>query len=331
MTRTSTRIAACLAATLSAVAHAGDVPLDLSSWTELTLDLPGGQSAGNWSLSADNTSVTQTVNADPSFFISDDIETSYTMNGTWVVETTSDDDLMGFAFGYQDPGHCYIMDWKQNAQSVGGYGFRDEGFVIRKMHGDPSEMTIADYWSHEDAQARYTILATSFGPTMGWADNTEYDFTLVFAPGEFRVTVREGASLLWDVTIADSEYGTGAFSFYNYSQGNVRYSSFTQNLIPVCDPGGPYAGAPELPIMFDGTGSFDGDGTIVEYAWDFGDGSTGSGETPVHTYDTSDTYLLQLCVTDDGGQTSCCETTAYVDPSTPIERRSWSALKGQYR
>ena len=41
--------------------------IDLSSWSELTLDFPGGQAAGNWVLGGGNTSVTQLVNADPSF------------------------------------------------------------------------------------------------------------------------------------------------------------------------------------------------------------------------------------------------------------------------
>ena len=133
-------------------------------------------------------------------------------------------------------------------------------------------------------------------------DLTEYDFTLVFEPGQFRVTVRDGATVLWDVTVNDSEYSSGAFAFYNYSQGNVRYSGFTQNLIPTCDGGGPYEGAPDLPVLFDGSGSSDDDGTIVEYAWDFGDGTTGTGEMPVHTYDASDLYTLELCVTDNGAR-----------------------------
>ena len=165
-------------------AIAGDASLDLSSWTELTLDLPGGRAPGNWVLSADNTSVTQTINADPSFFISDDIAVSYTMNGTWVVETGSDDDLMGFAFGYQDPGHCYIMDWKQSAQSLGGYGSR------RRVR-DPKDarrsaaMTIADYWSHLDGQERYTILATSLGATLGWGTSPSTTSRWFSSPGNF--------------------------------------------------------------------------------------------------------------------------------------------------
>ena len=35
-----------------------------------------------------------------------------------------------------------------------------------------------------------------------------------------------------------------------------------------------------LTATFDATGSTDPDGTIAGYAWDFGDGATGTGATP---------------------------------------------------
>ena len=42
-------------------------PIDLSSWTPLTLNYPGGQGAGSWVLEPGNTAVKQVINADPSF------------------------------------------------------------------------------------------------------------------------------------------------------------------------------------------------------------------------------------------------------------------------
>lgn len=44
-------------------------------------------------------------------------------------------------------------------------------------------------------------------------------------------------------------------------------------------------------------------GTIVSYAWDFGDGGTGTGVTASHTYTSAGTYTVTLTVTDDGGLT----------------------------
>jgi len=52
---------------------------------------------------------------------------------------------------------------------------------------------------------------------------------------------------------------------------------------------------------FDGTGSTDPDGSVASYAWDFGDGGTGSGATPGHDFATSGTRDVTLTVTDDEG------------------------------
>jgi len=58
-----------------------------------------------------------------------------------------------------------------------------------------------------------------------------------------------------------------------------------------------------LECSFDGTGSSDPDGTITQWAWDFGDGGTAFGSTTNHTFPAADNYTVQLTVTDDGGAT----------------------------
>jgi PKD repeat protein len=54
---------------------------------------------------------------------------------------------------------------------------------------------------------------------------------------------------------------------------------------------------------FDAAGSFDSDGTIASYFWQFGDGTTSSGPTAHHVYATSDPHDVTLTVTDDTGAT----------------------------
>jgi len=51
-------------------------------------------------------------------------------------------------------------------------------------------------------------------------------------------------------------------------------------------------------VTFDASESYDPDGTIVDYAWDFGDGTTGNGKIVNHTYRAADTCPVALAVTD---------------------------------
>lgn len=59
----------------------------------------------------------------------------------------------------------------------------------------------------------------------------------------------------------------------------------------------------DLTCSFDASASSDSDGNLVSYAWTFGDGNTGSGQTVDHTYAVGGTYSVSLTVTDDGGAT----------------------------
>jgi hypothetical protein len=206
-------------------------PIDLSSWTAKTWDMPGGQPAGNWVLASDNLSVTQYINADPSAYLNNINQTSYTMQGKWKVLTSSDDDFMGFIFGYQNTSNFYLFDWKQGTQSYVNTTAQ-EGFSIKKISA-PSEgdLSLADFWSSYDTDPdspNMTMLASSYGSTEGWADLTEYEFFLDFQPGTFQVIVKEGATELWNTTVNDSSFTSGEFGFYNFSQQTVQYSGFEQ-------------------------------------------------------------------------------------------------------
>jgi PKD repeat protein len=89
------------------------------------------------------------------------------------------------------------------------------------------------------------------------------------------------------------------------------------NSAPVANAGGPYSSAEGSPITFDGTASTDPDNDIVSYAWDFGDGETGSGPTVQHTYANAGAYTVTLTVTDDDGVTSQTTATATIADVAP--------------
>jgi PKD repeat protein len=59
----------------------------------------------------------------------------------------------------------------------------------------------------------------------------------------------------------------------------------------------------QLECSFDGSNSEDPDGDVTDYAWDFGDGDTGSGSTVDHTYASAGNRTVTLTVTDNDGAT----------------------------
>jgi hypothetical protein len=210
-------------------------PLDLSSWSSKTWDFPAAQPAGNWVLSSGNTVVTQIVNADPSAYLNNLNQTNYTIQGSWKVTTGSDDDFMGFVFGYQSSSKFYLFDWKQLPQNSYS-AIASEGFSIKKISADSEAgLSLADFWSSTNT-TNMSLLASSYGSDKGWADNTSYDFFLDFQPGAFNVIVKNGETILWDVTVNDSSFQYGQFGFYNFSQENVQYAGFEQEGGEIVNP-----------------------------------------------------------------------------------------------
>ena len=125
------------------------------------------------------------------------------------------------------------------------------------------------------------------------------------------------ASYDWD--FGDGNSGTGASPNHTYAAAGTytatltvtdnggatatAAASVTINPIagsPVPDAGGPYSANAGDVVTFDGSASTD-DGTIVSYAWDFGDGNTGAGVGPTHTYASGGLFTVTLIVTDDSG------------------------------
>jgi hypothetical protein len=225
-------------------------PLDLSGWTPLTLDYPSGQPAGSWVVDGTKTSVDQVVNADPSFYLNNVNQTSYSMDGSWQVLPVGnyDDDYMGFVFGYQNSSNFYLFDWKQGTQ---GYVSTTaaEGMTIKKMTGGTGDglvdLSLSEFWENQVNYGDMTVLATNHSSTAGWADNTLYNFHLDFNlnPGEIHIEVKQGATTLWDHTLNDTTFTSGQFGFYNYSQEGVRYAGFEQTGGVVVDTVVPAPGA----------------------------------------------------------------------------------------
>ena len=71
----------------------------------------------------------------------------------------------------------------------------------------------------------------------------------------------------------------------------------------------PTNGTAPLAVTFNGSTST---GNITSYQWDFGDGSTGTGATPSHTYTTAGSHTAKLTVSNASNQTSVATTVVTV-------------------
>jgi len=85
---------------------------------------------------------------------------------------------------------------------------------------------------------------------------------------------------------------------------------------PVADAGVDRTVTLGLSTTFDGTGSFDYEGEIVSYEWDFGDNTTATGAVVAHTYTAVGNYTVTLTVTDEANQTDTDTVLVEVVPDT---------------
>lgn len=96
------------------------------------------------------------------------------------------------------------------------------------------------------------------------------------------------------------------------SEGAIGQSANTVNVeMPNTNPVAGFIIDCELGVCnFDASASYDNDGTILSYSWDFGDGnqSEGSSAQVSHEYTTASDYLVKLVVTDDQAATGNAES-----------------------
>jgi len=114
---------------------------------------------------------------------------------------------------------------------------------------------------------------------------------------------------------------TGEYSFAHGGVGQRRYFHVAVYNPVGAPPECEITYSPPVPtradlIDFD-SHAYDSDGSIVSVAWDFGDGSTGSGITTSHQYTNVGTYLVCATVTDDDANPTICCSNVEVSNALP--------------
>ncbi|WP_286817413.1 PKD domain-containing protein [Desulfobacter sp. UBA2225] len=170
-----------------------------------------------------------------------------------------------------------------------------------------------------------------FDGTTNAVDGTfVFDFTDLMPSG--------GGLATWYLGVQDDTAGSegtlGTFTLIDVANGNtvieslevpqtvdgdqvyagIDYDPSGENLPPSARADASvFSGYAPLEINFDGSSSYDNDGTIASFSWDFGDGASQYGAQPVHTYDQPGTYIATLTVTDNNGATDTDSVTIQID------------------
>ena len=162
-------------------------------------------------------------------------------------------------------------------------------------------------------QKACNICTTDYGQWMGLREHQPYPM----AGGHegAGVIVEKGNKVGNELKIGDHVAMAYDYCGECYPCKSGRTGECSQyNNAPTADDGGPYIGVAGVPVTFDGTGSTDPDGNALTYSWEFGDGETGTGSNPEHTYDSAGTYKVNLTV-NDGLLTNTSSTTATISES----------------
>jgi hypothetical protein len=89
------------------------------------------------------------------------------------------------------------------------------------------------------------------------------------------------------------------------------------NQAPTAVINAPTTGAVGAPLTFNGSASSDPDGTIVSYAWTFGNGQSATGATASQSYAAAGTYTVRLTVTDNAGASASRDHTVVISAAAP--------------
>lgn len=293
--------------------------VNFSNWVQ-----GGHPSNGNWSVQNGGAQVYQSVNGNPTFFLSPYNLMNVHISGEFRT-TDDDDDWMGFVFSYQNPMgaidsfDCWLFDWKRAAQDGA-----QNGMALCRIDGvvPPADYTTT-FWNHQN-NAAFTTVQNNFG-SGGWTEDNYHSFDLyltyttatIYVDGVLKFTQNDC-------------FKPGRFGFYNYSQEDCTYRNFQYDLFvdfdfvadKICTGANGVPGDSARiqfvnPCVTDAT-------AISNYqtaTWNFGDGSppvvinnpTIFNINQAHYYANPGTYNVSLTIVDNNN----CSATK----TNPIEVR----------
>jgi PKD repeat protein len=219
-----------------------------------------------------------------------------------------------------DPGHTYSTQGNYLAQLVvsdngGASTVNVERVVVESVNEEPVSRPISNLISGDPPLSVVFYARDSYDPDTG-IQNWEWDFGDGWDYWGSTAYHTFNTPGVWTVTLKLHDF-RGAIG-----TGTMTISVGQPNESPVADVScSPLGGPAPLLVGFDGGGSSDPDGSIVSYAWNFGDGTTATGPTPSHVYASAGSYTASLTVRDEDGAQATDQVIVNVVPSSPQLKR----------
>jgi PKD repeat protein len=239
---------------------------------------------------------------------------SYDPDGSIVSYTWYFQDIFGLGSG-KNPTHSYSME-----------GFYFVILVVEDDAGatDQDTVVITVHNEYPDAQAQMAM-------------NIAEGQSVTLDAGGTRDTKPDETFLVYSWDFGDGSTGSGSRPTHTYSapgfynviltvtdnDGIVDRDEVAVNVMNL--PPHASAGADQIvnedgPVTFDASGTTDSpsDQLTLTYSWDFVDGATGSGISPVHVYSNPGTYTVELTVMDDNGASDSDTMKVTVNNAPPV-------------
>jgi PKD repeat protein len=175
--------------------------------------------------------------------------------------------------------------------------------------------TTVKRWETYSVEFRFTDPGVQDGPwsyRIDWGDGESSGPTNLATQGglvtaSHRNRKTSGTTVTVTIRVTDKD---GAI-------GQAITTMNSANEPPVANAGGPYTGTEGMALSLNGGGSTDPENATLTYAWDFGDGTTGTGASPSKAYADNGTYTITLVVSDPAGESHTATTTATIANVAP--------------
>uniref|UniRef100_A0A8C7D8V8 Thrombospondin 4a n=1 Tax=Oncorhynchus kisutch TaxID=8019 RepID=A0A8C7D8V8_ONCKI len=207
---------------------------DFRAYQTVVLDPEGdAQIDPNWVVLNQGMEIVQTMNSDPGLAVGYTAFSGVDFEGTFHVNTVTDDDYAGFIFGYQDSSSFYVVMWKQTEQTywqaVPFRAVAEPGIQLKavKSKTGPGEYLRNSLWHTGDTNDQVRLLWKD-KRNVGWKDKVSYRWYLQHRPqvGYIRARFYEGPNLVADSGVKiDNSMRGGRLGVFCFSQENIIWSN----------------------------------------------------------------------------------------------------------